>query len=969
MPVPKAYEKLLRTAGDQLREAVSKTSDHFSKLPPAVQNNLIRILRPLAHKKIADALEGRTAAATKIFGQEWDSALAEMEVHPQRRTALRAIEESIPETKNLENPKIFRRLAIEWLYAQTVDRIETVTPYLRHEEEALKEWQKACPNAYDTADRVAQKAVQSARKRASQPNAVPITEKALALLHTAYLIGARKLYLQATNTRELFKDNPATVSLKLSPDLQQKLQSRGLFVRLGKADPIRYASQVDESRLALYRQLVVNGNSPSNLLRNLQQTLCPWTADNNLNTKLNANIMAQIYYDVYKPAVTQPTKGQPDADTLKALNSLEMYQALGFRDDIAPAHAQSMGEFLDSNPDLQSFLAKPSVQKAFREHRLDQTWVEMATNTVTAHELVEVARKWKPEIIAGNTLHERAEGLIEPICEDLREYYQQLLNGDYLSARDKNFYREVLTREQIATLPPKDAAKLNGTYKPKAVVLLASDDQFSGKVPETWKPSRTYIDNVTHKKFTDYNITLPEGDAIICLAQGADPTKAAGIAAKLLDIEQPPTINNKELRAKGVRLSELSYNELRNGSCLYPHTIARMQFYTSYRPSDTLKLLVGSKEEPSIENAIEVLRPCLILRYDDTYCRIKPVEKASENSPKYRTATAERLRENGLSRPKSPMPRNPCWDASSILSGISGRKPGGLPQAALQARFDDPTWPLILIEGEKKAALLAQMCLDVGFKAHVVALPGVWMGRWAERVMEGGRSIEKLHLVEELQQFNLKGRNVVIFFDNDKAYKVGVTDALLDLTHLLQKEQAHVFCANLPFGKRLKGADDFVAHTSVTPEGEIDYRPLQDIIENAVLIPAEVKRVKYLDPALQKEIEKNLDVAEEIDELQHLIRKQANPALCPELRELYIKTALHRDGIKEAQAAQVFDGLSNEDKQELAQKLLQENSALKKLKQASRQIPSFTTGTTLKQAKEGILPKESQFVLTPELFF
>ena len=61
------------------------------------------------------------------------------------------------------------------------------------------------------------------------------------------------------------------------------------------------------------------------------------------------------------------------------------------------------GQFLDSNPGLQEFLDRPSVQEAFKAHRLDQSLVELALRAAAAHELAQVARQWKPESVASQT--------------------------------------------------------------------------------------------------------------------------------------------------------------------------------------------------------------------------------------------------------------------------------------------------------------------------------------------------------------------------------------------------------------------------------------------------------------------------------------------------------------------------------------------------------------------------------------
>src|SRR4029077_16114935 len=117
---------------------------------------------------------------------------------------------------------------------------------------------------------------------------------------------------------------------------------------------------------------------------------------------------------------------------------------------------------------------------------------------------------------------------------------------------------------------------------------------------------------------------------------------------------------------------------------------------------------------------------------------------------KYRTPTGEK--------------KNPCWDASQVLGGLKER----IKDARMRERLSNPNGGLIVIEGEKKAALLAQMVLERDLPYHVLALPGVWMG------------LVRGKLVEELEQFRMRDaagnkRNCFIFFDNDKAFKAGVT--------------------------------------------------------------------------------------------------------------------------------------------------------------------------------------------------
>ena len=149
--------------------------------------------------------------------------------------------------------------------------------------------------------------------------------------------------------------------------------------------------------------------------------------------------------------------------------------------------------------------------------------------------------------------------------------------------------------EHLECLSAKERAKIESYYRPMAVALVARDDRSQDPVPADWKVLRSYTDPVTRREFTDYQAELPGGRAILCLRKGASPMAAQDAARRLLDFTQAPRINDCAARVKGVRISELSYNEL-SSSCLRPISIARMQFYTSFSPSDTLDILRGTAE-------------------------------------------------------------------------------------------------------------------------------------------------------------------------------------------------------------------------------------------------------------------------------------------------------------------------------------------------------------------------------------
>ena len=305
-----------------------------------------------------------------------------------------------PFAEALSQPDLLRRDKIEWLYGETVDRIGKFTPYLPSEERALGEWKEQCPQAYTLAEQAARKAAQAYqdRSRRDRPAPATISDEARQLSLTAHLIAARKLYQHVLGLPEYYEGNPTVVGLKVPPEMQADYGTR-IYVRLGIAGKAASYREASPRQMAEFAAML-----ESNLLRNLQEKVCPWTTETAGAQKIDANLLAGAYYQIVKPLDGQEPKGCLDSGTLERLErNPGYYRLLGFRDDIAPEHAQMFEQFLDSNPGLQEFLERPSVQEAFKAHRLDRSLVELALRAAAAHELAQVARQWKPESVASQT--------------------------------------------------------------------------------------------------------------------------------------------------------------------------------------------------------------------------------------------------------------------------------------------------------------------------------------------------------------------------------------------------------------------------------------------------------------------------------------------------------------------------------------------------------------------------------------
>jgi putative DNA primase/helicase len=109
-----------------------------------------------------------------------------------------------------------------------------------------------------------------------------------------------------------------------------------------------------------------------------------------------------------------------------------------------------------------------------------------------------------------------------------------------------------------------------------------------------------------------------------------------------------------------------------------------------------------------------------------------------------------------------------------------------------QRVIDDPSIPIALDEGTKKAGML----MTLGFVA--LALCGVWMG-----LKKGGKE-----LVNNLALLAVQGRPITIVFDADLAFKAGVQQALKALATVLENKGCIVSVAIIPLELESKGIDD-----------------------------------------------------------------------------------------------------------------------------------------------------------------
>jgi len=927
----KGFSNIEGEARRQIEAILDSCKTSFTALAPDLQQAVVGQLRPLAQKTILNAMEGRVDPEEKHFGYEWGNALQGMSTSPIRTAAARYLIGNMPEIEGaLRDTDVQQRTALEWLYDQTAGRIRKFTPYLVKEDQQLENWREQCPEAHRTALSLAERLSKGLQER-TRPKAggePSLSDVARKMATLSNMIAARKFFLLATDVGEFFEERTGSIAIKVPLELQGLFAGK-MFIRFGlNPRPADYRPATGE-QMRVYEALLLGMNG--NMLKNLQEGLCPWTAEQALNQKISASLLAEVYFNIVKPQDLSPAESQADEGVLQKLGGdIRLYKMLGFLENISKEQRAVLQRFIDENPDLRGFLDKPSVQEALRANRVDRTLVQTCLNAAVAHEIVRSVKSWREQAVSAqdSRIVSQAKSALPRILQDLALYHNALMQSDCIAVQQGGFYKEHLQRLYLQEVSPKERSKIESYYKAVAVVLAAGDEGSTGEVPADWVTMASYTDSGTGKPFTDYSVQLANGRIIVCLAKGASPSTAADAANSLLDLGKRPCIDEEQVQ--GVRISELSYNELR-GSCLHPRSIARMQFYTSFSPAETLNILRGSTQEPTDENITEALRPCFILKYKDHgqsnsaaenfYCRVKPAEMVRV---KYRTPTGEI--------------QNPCWDASQII--------GGLGPAEMERRFQDVSHRLIIIEGEKKAAMLAQVMQDLNLQYHVISIPGVWMG------VVGPRKSRRL--AAEIAHFDMrdaegKPRSCLIFFDNDKAFNPAVMDALLQTAAVMQKEGADVFVPNLPFGKKIKGADDFALAHCRSGDG-FNFQPLIDIIEGAIYIPTNPPAVKYPGEEQKRRIAKCLEEAERVQELQEALRTSPDPLREPELRKLFLIQAPHIMQIPNERAAgDLFDSQSEKGKALLMGLATKDNPALKNLHEACAGIPAFDRGITLRE--------------------
>jgi hypothetical protein len=303
----------------------------------------------------------------------------------------------------------------------------------------------------------------------------------------------------------------------------------------------------------------------------------------------------------------------------------------------------------------------------------------------------------------------------------------------------------------------------------------------------------------------------PSGTVVACLREQSGAVGVTGWGYDPKD-PTPPWLMNVHLRNARVRMDvngkpllEKHHEDL-EASGLSEETIRAAGIYSEADPGKIAAML-GWKKAPG------PLGPVLVIPYLDM-----------KGAP------------TGHYRVKPDFPR---WDSERRRT-IKYESPKGATPLAYyppktRAVLKDPSVPLILTEGEKKALKADQE----GFPT--VGLPGVWSFQKKRPRSAVGRAEGARKLIDSLKGVVWKDRKVYVVFDSDAAHNRNVRDAEDALVKVLQRKGADVHVVRLPGGvtpdgRQVKvGLDDYLDDygkealrdllEDAKPERELDRQP------------------------------------------------------------------------------------------------------------------------------------------------
>lgn len=134
------------------------------------------------------------------------------------------------------------------------------------------------------------------------------------------------------------------------------------------------------------------------------------------------------------------------------------------------------------------------------------------------------------------------------------------------------------------------------------------------------------------------------------------------------------------------------------------------------------------------------------------------------------------------------------------------------PPGTTLAMLADAEISLIAVEGEKKALAMDRWAKESGRRYLVIGLSGVWgfRGTIGKTPDSSGKKVPVKGLIQDLRNINLRGRDVIIFYDANVNFNDKVKLARQSFARELNDLKAVVLYADLPKDCAVNGPDDYL---------------------------------------------------------------------------------------------------------------------------------------------------------------
>jgi P4 family phage/plasmid primase-like protien len=176
---------------------------------------------------------------------------------------------------------------------------------------------------------------------------------------------------------------------------------------------------------------------------------------------------------------------------------------------------------------------------------------------------------------------------------------------------------------------------------------------------------------------------------------------------------------------------------------------------------------------------------------------------------------AEHPREYRLRLDHPPLERKA--DGSLVEKGKYLSPPGRgnlayFPPGTPLNHLTDPTVPIVIVEGEKKALALGRMFKEVSETVLVVGFPGVWgwRGRTGKTTYDGHTQEITKGPTRDFFSIKWSARQVIVWFDANAVTNPGVAWARDCLTREARAKGGCVAWAEVPLREQVNGVDDLL---------------------------------------------------------------------------------------------------------------------------------------------------------------